>query len=113
MAAFRESVAASFLFKFYLSVLLDLANECRTTDPSGSEAPWPPVAPVPDSDLSAAVDSARPVSTAVQTFDVPLGADDGTPGGAPGSDPVAVAAAVGAPIPHASALLQVGCLLSA
>ena len=116
MAAFRESVSASFVFKFYLSVLLDLATECGSTDP-GPDGPWPPVALVPDTDVSAAVDTARPVSSAVQTFDVPSGAETGALAPGPARGPASghdsapcpsatVEAAVGAPVPHISALLQ-------
>lgn len=68
MAAFRESVAASFLFKFFIASCLDLQQQLlRAPDESMPGAPV-----VPDSLRSVALVEPRAVSSGVQMFDLPL-----------------------------------------
>jgi hypothetical protein len=106
MAAFRDAVAASFLFKFYVSTLADLGAECAAA-PVGVGAPvYPPVPTVSAEESSAAVVAGENhvVSYGRQMFDVPGEAGAGASG-----VPEGLADVVGTPVPHTSSLLQVRC----
>ncbi len=102
MAAFRESVAASFLFKFFIHSQLQLPEDVRVHGSSLSSA-LPAVPSVPSDLVSAAVEPERGVSFGIQRYDVPEALVEAR-GPATSHPDINV---VGAPIQHASADLQV------
>jgi hypothetical protein len=74
MAAFRESVAASFFFKFFVAVSLQLKEDLLVDDgvTDGDTSFRPAAPPIAPEVVSAAIAEPRPVSSGTQVFDLPL-----------------------------------------
>lgn len=105
MAAFRESVAASYLYKFFIAASLELREELFSRDGDGSDtAVFLPAAPAIAPELvSAVAPEPRPITCGTQMFDLPLSAAEAA-GLVP---PSAVSTPLAATAPDAGACVDV------